>query len=103
MNGTGNVQDISAEAVPPSPWQPIETAPMNGTAVWLLLDGHPYIGYGEPANWLCERDRWFVKSTFVRRGSSKDRRATPTADDIYCCHGIDVEPTRWMPLPELPK
>lgn len=64
-------------------WQAIDTAPKDGTAVWLLLDGHPYIGYCEPADWLDDRDRWFAKAT----------------DNVYCCHGVDVEPTHWMPLP----
>lgn len=84
-------------------WRPIETAPTDGTAIWVLLDGHPYIGYCEPADWLHKEDRWFVKSTFVRRGSKRDRRETPTTDDVHGCYGIDVKPDRWMPLPEPPK
>jgi hypothetical protein len=83
-------------------WQDdLENAPRD-TAVWILLDGHPYIGFCESANWLNDRDRWFAKSTFIRKGSSMDRRATPTADDIYCCSGIDVKPTHWQPLPSPP-
>lgn len=85
-----------------SEWQPIETAPMNGEAIWLLLDGHPYLGFGEPANWLCERDRWFVRATFKRR-DQEERRRRNLADDIYGCMGVDVKPTNWMPLPSPPQ
>lgn len=93
---------LSDQVVAASGWRTdLENAPRD-TAVWILLDGHPYLGFCESANWLCERDQWFAKSTFVRRGSSMDRRATPTTDDIYCCHGIDVKPTAWQPLPAPP-
>lgn len=77
-------------------WQPIETAPMDGTAIWLLVEGQPYIGYGERANWLSSEDRWFVKASFRRKAS--DQRT----DEIYGCHGVAVPATQWMPLPEPP-
>jgi len=86
-----------------SEWQPIDTAPKDGTAVWLLIDGHPYLGYCEPADWLNENERWFAKATFIRRSSPRDGRATPTTDDIHGCYGIDMQPTLWMPLPAPPK
>lgn len=83
-------------------WQPIETAPSDGTAIWLLLNGHPYIGYCEPADWLHKEDNWLAKATFVRRGSPADDRATPTSDNVYCCYAHGVHPTHWQPLPEPP-
>jgi hypothetical protein len=88
--------------VPASPWRSMESAPKDGTAIWLVVDGHPYIGFCEPADELHEEDRWFVKSTFVRRGTAGDRRATPTTDDVYCCYGFDVKPTAWTDLPPPP-
>lgn len=81
-----------------SEWQPIETAKFDGTAIWLLVDGQPYIGYGEAKDWLCKEDRWFVKATFKRR--SKERRGAGISDEIYGVHGVDVKPTHWMPLPD---
>lgn len=81
-------------------WSTIDTAPRDGTAIWLLVDGHPYIGFCEPSDWLHKHDRWFVKSTFVRRGDPQDYRSTPTTDNVYSCHGVDVKPTHWQPLPE---
>lgn len=52
-------------------WNTIDTAPRDGTAIWLLVDSQPYIGYCEPADWLHDHDRWFAKATFVRRGTHK--------------------------------
>ncbi len=77
-------------------WQPIETAPMDGTAIWLLWDGQPFIGYGEKADgpWR-PRDIWFAKASF--------RRREQYPDEVYGCHGFDIAPTHWMPLPDAPK
>jgi hypothetical protein len=83
-------------------WQPIETAPMDGSAIWLLVDGHPYIGYGEPKNWLCKTDRWCVKATFKRR-PEQERRERDLTDEVYGCYALDVTATHWMPLPEPPR
>lgn len=83
-------------------WQPIDTAPMDGSAIWLLVEGHPYIGYGEPKNWLHETNRWFARATFRQR-DPEERNARNLPDEIYACNGIDVAPTHWMPLPEPPK
>lgn len=85
-----------------SDWKPIETAPMDGSAIWLLVDGHPYLGYGDPKNWLHEKDRWFAKATFKRR-DPEVRRRDNLSDEIYGCYGIDVAATHWMPLPEPPR
>lgn len=82
-------------------WQPIDTAPKDGTAIWLLVDGHPYIGFGEAANWLSATSRWFVKASYRRR--NPEERQGGLSDEIYGTHGIDVVPTHWMPLPEPPK
>jgi hypothetical protein len=76
-------------------WQPIETAEMNGTAVWLLIDGHPYIGYGEPANPLFDRPaQWTAKASFRRRDGC--------SDELFCT-GFMAEPTHWMFLPPPPE
>jgi Protein of unknown function (DUF551) len=75
-------------------WQPIETAAMDETAVWILCEGVPYIGYGEPANALFERPaRWTAKAGFRRRDDG--------ADEIFATN-FRAEPTHWQPLPEAP-
>ena len=80
-----------------SEWQPIETAPKDGTAIWILIDNRPYIGYCEPAKPPLRRaDTWFAKASFRRREAE-------TTDQIFGCYGIDVMPSHWMPLPEPPK
>jgi hypothetical protein len=77
-------------------WQPIESAPKDGTAIWLLVDGLPYLGYGEPAHRELDRKaKWIVKASF--------RRCEDRADENYGCYGHDAEPTHWIPLPEPPE
>lgn len=77
---------------------PIETAPMDGTAIWLLVDGQLCLGYGEPANWGSAAARWLVKAAVSRRNGIYREGIT---DRIYCCYDLDVNPTRWMPLPDV--
>lgn len=76
-------------------WQPIATAPRDGTAVWVLLNDWPYIGYCEPPDTVFnETEKWFVKASFRRR-----RRSGKRPDEIYGTYGHNVHPTHWMPLP----
>ena len=64
-----------------SEWQPIETAPKDGTEV-LLWDGGVYLGH-----WLSKTWVWVMAPR-----DAIDHRA-----HLDWCH-----PTRWMPLPEPP-
>lgn len=75
-------------------WQPIKTAPKDGTAVWIVINGQPYIGYYDPPNYFGP-GQWFAKASF--------RRRRDMSDDIYGTYAHGVEPTHWMPLPEPPK
>lgn len=98
---SGNFAAITIEGqhwVRAPEWQPIETAPRDGTAIWVLLNNWPYIGYCNPPDPLFNRDeRWFVKSSFRRR-----RRVEKLPDEIYLISDHDIHPTHWMPLPEPP-
>lgn len=76
-------------------WQPIETAPKDGTAIWLWYDGAACIGYGEPASILEPETVWILKTGF--------RRHEGRVDDVYGCYAHHVHPTHWMPLPDPPK
>lgn len=82
-----------------SDWQPIETAPCDGTAIWLLVDGHLYIGYGESKNWLSVHNRWFAKAGVRRKAERPLYRSETAPDEIFGCNG-DVHPTHWQPLPD---
>jgi hypothetical protein len=77
-------------------WMPIETAPQDGTAIWLLVDGRPYLGYGEPEHPVFERPaQWVVKATF--------RRIEDGNDEIVGCYSHGEKPTAWQPLPSPPE
>lgn len=62
-------------------WQPIETAPKTGKAIWIS-DGDGYGNGMLPVYW--KHDKWL----FVY-GNGKDN--------------IEIEPTHWKPLPTPPR
>ena len=71
-------------------WQPIETAPEDGTRILILLPEKQavfkcriIIGNCVRNNWWTEHNRWLSEY-----------------DDRY---HFDLDPTHWMPLPELPR
>lgn len=74
-------------------WQPIETAPKDGTRVDLWTGGRRVTGA------FYKDDGWTVWVRWVR-----DKRQTsgglPTGTHRYT--GVD-SPTHWMPLPEPPE
>lgn len=88
-----------AKAAEGGAWRTIDSAPRDGTAVWLLTDGVPFIGYCDAANWLHKVDRWMIKSGVRRRSADDQQRGIP--DDIYGTYGF-AEPTHWMSLPKAP-
>jgi hypothetical protein len=79
-----------------SDWQPIETAPRDGTHIWLFYPeargGEDYSGIVEACwpTWDDHDPTW--------RG--------PYSDGLECtlrhCTNVSGEPTHWMPLPEPP-
>ena len=82
----------------PDEWQPIETAPKDGTSVFLCraidADGNPIDWSGDlktaqvfvqVASWWSDDDGWVVYCSLI----SEPR--------------LHFEPTHWMPLPESPK
>jgi len=69
-------------------WQPIETAPKDGTAILLHYDWEPltvvgYFGTGDMPE--MQHDRWRVKYD---------------CDSLEAGFGV---PTHWMPLPPAPR
>lgn len=69
-----------------SDWQPIETAPRDGSA--LILGGMKYGPRVAEGQW--------GPTTFDRKAKSYKQGWTTSP-------GHEVEPTHWMPLPEGPK
>lgn len=64
-------------------WQPIETAPMDGTKILVVnWDGHIY---------EAQRDGDYWNFPFADQHG------------CGCCGGVSDDPTHWMPLPELPE
>lgn len=78
-------------------WQSIETAPKDHSAVWILVDNHPYIGFFETITAPWKKEQWVVKATFRRRPIEDRERGLP--DEIFGTYVLDVSPTHWMPLP----
>lgn len=78
-------------------WRPIETAPRDRTAVWLLCGGRRYIGYHEPAAPpIWPEGKWYLKATV------RQRPAESLPEEILGCYAHDANPTAWLPLPATP-
>ncbi|MET4529119.1 hypothetical protein [Bradyrhizobium sp. JR18.2] len=94
MNGTGNVEDISADTVPQG-WQPIATAPRDGTVVELtwMDNGRPQEIY--PMQWgHIQRNKLFA-------GDTVGMWIMPNGAATWTEHDPDGAPTHWRP--ESPK
>lgn len=75
-----------------SEWQPIETAPKDGTEV---------IGYVAESRHVRQP---CVKPIFWSAGHAPEG-CDPGSSPQWCASGVvhySVEPTHWMPLPEAP-
>lgn len=77
-----------------SDWQPIETAPKDGTPVlvWEYYTGISVADWGETSVYS---DR--------KRGKGMDWCVGQCCDENDRNIRHTVEPTHWMPLPEAPK
>jgi len=64
-------------------WQPIETAPRDGTNILVLMEGVVI-----EASW--QGSGYWVVSCVSSHGCG-------------CCGSDNEEPTHWMPLPAAPK
>jgi hypothetical protein len=77
---------------PPITWQPIETAPKDGTRVLLVVRPE---GYGPVVCGGC---------FMVRRSYRFDQIQSESARwEFDLNYGGDDRPSHWMPLPDLPE
>ena len=85
-----------------TPWQPIETAPMNGTVVMLYRDGRVTVG-----SWVAEHDIMvgeYHHSTGEYLGSHLSGETLPAYWQSHDGGFTEEEhPTHWMPLPQPPR
>jgi hypothetical protein len=73
-------------------WQPIETAPKDGTQVLLWVDGHVMLS------------RWYVH--YLNGAPNPHRAPEWEQGEMYGGFGGymgPLRPTHWMPLPQPPK
>ena len=73
-----------------SEWQPIETAPRNGTAVILLIDD------------IALQGEWIEYPANDRRGKGEWKVEQISWHGCECCEVDDDQVTHWMPLPPPP-
>lgn len=83
-------------------WQPIETAPRDGTPIWVYIKN-----YGQCEAWFAPGEWSFETSEVPREYSGA---AWICVDDQFQMeveetpHGYEDGPvTHWMPLPEPPE
>lgn len=80
-------------------WRTMETAPRDGTLLWLLVDGAVVVGYFRRPFLELEGDtgEWKVTALIMRR------ECFEFDDRIVLTTVRGVQPTRWMPFPTPPE
>lgn len=74
-------------------WQPIETAPKDGTEVILFYPGMKV---------QFRIGGWLVSET-IHNGKTISKHEQWTSDSFFSSKESAYCPTHWMPLPESPK
>lgn len=102
VTNTGYVREIFAleaviTALTPQ-WQPIDTAPRDGT--WVLLTGG-WIDSG----WCDDEFPEVVSGQYLRSFREKDSKLDEWQFAWYDSgyYGIYTAPTHWLPMPTLPE
>jgi hypothetical protein len=93
-----------------SEWQPIETAPKDGSPMLLWLP-RPLAAWGDAEGGVGPLERSNVVIGWYDVGSAPSERSFevgvvepgwPDTEGHYSCFPIRVAPTHWMPLPDAP-
>jgi len=66
-------------------WQPMKTAPKDGTSILLFIEGQAIEGHWPDDSW----NEWSV--------------AWVSSHGCGCCASSNEAPTHWMPLPAKPE
>ena len=78
----------AAKEIPTISWQPIETAPKDGTLIDLFIDGERYVDcrWGDPNQDMEDWASWYQRYT----------------ESWGSAFPVDLNPTHWMPRPSPP-
>ena len=77
-------------------WQPIETAPKDGSRVLIC-------GSGGEIDIASYTEQWSVRDYFVRHAKDDDVYKTVKEECGYWETDVAFNPTHWMPLPRPPE
>lgn len=80
-------------------WQPIKTAPRDGTAVLVMRDIWPGTATGRAED--CNGHNTYVAAWWGDEDDNSVGQWTCYMDSVYDPR-CPVEPTHWMPLPNPP-
>lgn len=96
-------------------WQPIETAPKDGTFIALNRDEEVFVAKYDQHGRLCFRanrlyspEKFTVHEIDGRRLLEKDEQFTTDNEEwrndwVLWTRGYEFAPTHWMPLPTPPE
>ena len=95
-------QPEQGEAMAAPNWQPIETAPKDGTTILLTAPGRVTVGEWHPEQWPTASEYHGTTGEYL--GQYETGECKPASWISWDGGFFDEDPpTHWMPLPEPPK
>ena len=86
-------------------WQPIETAPKDGTEVLLAFDGafKSHVAQAWYSDGVERPALWVIGSILLDALQAEYLPGTPCAVGLNPEGHKIIRPSKWMPLPEVPE
>lgn len=88
-------------------WQPIATAPRDGTVILLARAGEVYAGWwSEEVRWTRRPYGYYPWQTLDPKPGFDQIGSEAAGIGVIVCDGMPLDvrgPTHWMPLPEGPE